>query len=211
MPVIDLSFKLVGSAIPLDHGYALYSALCGIVPEAHANPRLGVHPIRGRRDAPGLLTLLNDSRLRLRVPSDEIAPYLAVAGSMLDLGGHRVRVGAPAVESLTPSARLASRMVTIRNAMGPERFLDSVRREMEALCIVGLPTLVPVPVTDASHASAGEPTRRVVRVCGKKVVGYALRVAGLTAEGSIRLQENGLGGRRRFGCGVFVSWARTKQ
>jgi CRISPR-associated protein Cas6 len=179
--------------------------LCGIVPEAHANRRLGVHPIRGRRDAPGLLTLLPGSRLRLRVPSEEIAPYLAVAGSMLDLGGHRVRVGIPAVESLTPSARLASRMVTIRNALDPERFLDSVRREMEAISIVGLPTLVPVPVTAASHA--GEPTRRVVRVCGKRVVGYALRVAGLTAEESIRLQENGLGGRRRMGCGVFVPFS----
>ena len=29
MPVIDLSFVLVGNAIPLDHGYALFSALCG--------------------------------------------------------------------------------------------------------------------------------------------------------------------------------------
>jgi CRISPR-associated protein Cas6 len=36
------------------------------------------------------------------------------------------------------------------------------------------------------------------------VVGYALRVNGLTEEGSIRLQEEGLGGRRRMGCGIFV-------
>jgi CRISPR-associated protein Cas6 len=204
MPVIDLSFKLMGPTIPLDHGHALYSALCGIVPEAQANQRLGVHPIRGRRDAPGLLTLLKGSRLRLRLPSEEIAPYLAVAGSMLDLDGHRMRVGIPAVENLTPSERLASRMVTIRNAMGPERFLDCVRREMEALSIIALSTLVPVRVPGASDA--GEPRRRVVRVCGKKVVGYALRVVGLTAEESIRLQENGLGGRRRCGCGVFVSF-----
>ena len=36
------------------------------------------------------------------------------------------------------------------------------------------------------------------------MIGYALRVFGLTAEESIRLQEEGLGGRRRMGCGVFL-------
>ena len=38
----------------------------------------------------------------------------------------------------------------------------------------------------------------------KEIVGFALRVEELTAEESIRLQEKGIGGRRRFGCGIFV-------
>jgi len=36
------------------------------------------------------------------------------------------------------------------------------------------------------------------------VVGYAVVVRGLDPEGSLRLQERGLGGRRRFGCGLMV-------
>jgi CRISPR-associated protein Cas6 len=43
-----------------------------------------------------------------------------------------------------------------------------------------------------------------MRIKDKKLVGYALRVTGLTAEESIRLEEEGLGGRRRMGCGVLV-------
>jgi Cas6 Crispr len=52
MAVIDLSFVLVGTTIPLDHGYALFSALSRIMPELHGGRRVGVHPIRGRQAAP---------------------------------------------------------------------------------------------------------------------------------------------------------------
>src|SRR3954447_13723587 len=39
MPVIDLSFVLVGTAIPLDHGYCLFSSICRIVPALHGDLR----------------------------------------------------------------------------------------------------------------------------------------------------------------------------
>jgi CRISPR-associated protein Cas6 len=40
-------------------------------------------------------------------------------------------------------------------------------------------------------------------VAGKRVVGYSVRVAGLSAEQSFRLQSAGLGGKRAMGCGIF--------
>ena len=40
-----------------------------------------------------------------------------------------------------------------------------------------------------------------MRIRDKRVVGYAVLATGLTVEESIRLQEHGLGGRRRMGCG----------
>jgi CRISPR-associated protein Cas6 len=46
--------------------------------------------------------------------------------------------------------------------------------------------------------------RRTLEIAGRTVVGYAVEVSGLTAEESIILQENGIGGRRRFGCGIFI-------
>jgi len=45
--------------------------------------------------------------------------------------------------------------------------------------------------------------RKTFRVHGKQVVGYALLVSELNAEEAIKLQENGLGGRRKMGCGFF--------
>jgi CRISPR-associated protein Cas6 len=200
MPVIDLSFVLVGTTIPLDHGYSLFSAICRIVPALHGDRRAGVHPIRGRQTAPGELSLANWSRLRLRLPSHEIAPYIAVAGESLELDGHRIRVGIPQVEALTPAPNLASRLVTFRHALDPRAFEADVRRELDRMQIAGTPQFVP-----ATHQKfAGQPLRRVLRVKEKRVVGYSLRVLGMTAEESIRLQGEGLGGRRRMGCGVFV-------
>src|SRR5690348_8527675 len=100
MAVIDLSFVLVGTTIPLDHGYSLFSALSRIVPELHGDRLVGVHPIRGHQSAPGLLSLAGRSRLKVRLPAEKIAPYIAIAGQELDLDGHRVQVGIPQVEPL---------------------------------------------------------------------------------------------------------------
>ncbi len=202
MPIIDLSFVLVGTTFPLDHGYCLFSAICRVVPGLHGDRRIGVHPIRGRQTAPGALTLDNRSRLKLRLPSEEVAPYIALAGQALELEDHRLRVGIPRVEALIPAANLASRLVTFRNALAPSDLEEDVRRELARLEISGAPHFVP----SARPAFAGQPLRRVLKVREKRVVGYSLRVTGLTAEESIRLQEEGLGGRRRMGCGVFAPW-----
>jgi CRISPR-associated endonuclease/helicase Cas3 len=200
MPVIDLSFVLVGTTIPLDHGYSLFSALCRVVPELHGALGVGVHPIRGQQTAPGVLSLTRWSRLKIRLPAEQIAPYIAIAGKELDLDGHRARVGIPQVESLIPAPNLAARLVTIKHALTPEAFERGVQRELARMQIAGAPELVPA----TRPTFAGQPLRRILRIKDKKVVGCALHVVGLTAEESIRLQEEGLGGRRRMGCGIFV-------
>ena len=42
-------------------------------------------------------------------------------------------------------------------------------------------------------------------------MGYAVHIGGLNAAESLRLQEQGLGGRRKMGCGVFVPVRRSEQ
>jgi CRISPR-associated protein Cas6 len=200
MPVIDLAFELRGATIPLDHGYALFAALSRAVPALHGDRRIGVHPIRGMRVEPRRLTLVPGSRLRLRMPSEEIGAYLTLAGSRLDLEGSPLRVGLPRVEPLRPAPALSSRLVTIGKHAEPAAFVASLRSQMAGLGVEGELSLL--PSTDPSRA--GEPSRRVLRIKGRRIVGYAAAVTGLTAEGSLLLQEHGLGSRRRMGCGVFV-------
>jgi CRISPR-associated protein Cas6 len=204
MPTIDLSFTIVGTTIPLDHGYALFSALCRIVPQLHGDRRIGVHPIRGRQTAPGILSLMDTSRLRLRLPAEEIAPYIAVSGSELDLEGHRFQVGIPRVDALTPAASLGSRLVTFRGVVDPVEFEATVKRHLVEHQIAGEPTLVP----GTRAPWTGQPMRRVFRVKEKRIVGYSVRIQGLSAEESLRIQEVGLGGRRRMGCGVLTPMLR---
>jgi len=47
MPIIHLSFVLVGTAFPLDHRYSLFSAICRVVPGLHADLKTAVQPLRG--------------------------------------------------------------------------------------------------------------------------------------------------------------------
>ena len=200
MPTIDLAFDVRGTTIPLDYGYALFSSLCRIVPGLHGDRRVGVHPIRGVRQAPQRLTLVPQSKLRLRMPSELIGGYLAIAGADLDLDGSSVRVGIPRMEPLIPSPLLTSRLVTIGRLFEPSAFAASLRDQMSSLGVAGELAFLPSP--DPAHA--GEPSRRVIRIKEKRIVGFAVSVSGLTAEESLFVQEKGLGSRRRMGCGVFV-------
>lgn len=35
MPHVDLAFRVMGTTLPVDHGYALYSAINRLVPALH--------------------------------------------------------------------------------------------------------------------------------------------------------------------------------
>lgn len=209
MPKIDLSFQITGTEMPADHGYALFGAISRLVPAVHGDEDVGVHPISGRLVGNRRLALTEHSRLTIRVDSDRVAELLPLSGNRLDIDGCVVHVGVPHTYSLTPAARLRSRLVVIKGFMEPESFLEAARRQLKELEVYGDALLVPQAETVAASTtrcggSRSPVVRRTLRIRDKEVVGFALRVQDLTAEESTRLQEHGLGGRRRFGCGVFV-------
>ena len=99
MPLIDLAFRLTGTNIPVDHGYALYAALSRLLPDIHAAKDIGVQPIRGVYSGNGTLHVTDFSRLILRLPDEQIQPYLKLAGKRLELDEHPLSVGVPEVRS----------------------------------------------------------------------------------------------------------------
>jgi CRISPR-associated protein Cas6 len=203
--MINLVFPVAGSSVPADHGYGLYSAISRELPSVHSPENIvQIAAIQGSRTEKGIL-LLNPrhSRLRLRLGAEEIAAVLPLTGKTLDVDGHRIQLGVPRVLPVVPAPALAARLVTIQTkdrATTAPAFLDAARRQLAQLGIqgeAGIPFVTAGPHT-------GQPRRLVVRVKGKRVIGYSLQVTGLTAEESIRLQEHGLGGKRKMGCGFFV-------
>jgi CRISPR-associated protein Cas6 len=197
---VDVAFPVIGTTVPLDHGYALYAALCHRLPALHEERRWAVHPIRGQRAEPGILALVargrSRSAVKLRLPVESLPQVLSLVGRTLDLLGHRITLGAPVVYPLLPSAELRSRWVTIRGFHEePAPFTEALRRQLEAVPEVG-------PASGAITCEIGP--RRVQRIKGKQVVGFAVRLHGLDERASIAVQVAGLGGRRRMGAGVFV-------
>lgn len=221
MHIVDLEFTITGNTIPADHGYALYSAISKQIPSLHPpeeerEPKaavwrsLGVHPINGRLCGDRKIALGASSRLRVRLPAETIQNWMPLAGKTLDIDGALIHVGLPAAKALQPLPVLRSRLVTIKGFQDPEPFLEAAKRQAASLNIQGEVMLVPIgkAVSAEGHFTDLENRcpfiRRTIRIDGREIVGFAVRVTGLTAGESLDLQEQGLGGRRRFGCGIFV-------
>jgi CRISPR-associated protein Cas6 len=201
MPSIDLLFPLVGPSIGTDHGYELYSALSRLLPALHDGLPCRIAPVRGTYAGKATLQLdVRYSRLRLRLAPEVIPQLLPLVGQALDVGGHLLRLGVPQVRALIPAPGLAARLVTIKGFTEPAEFLAAARRQLDALEVQGA---AGIPLADTG-VHAGKPRRRVLLVRGKRVVGFPLLVTELSAEESLRLQEHGLGGRGKMGCGFFL-------
>jgi len=200
---IDLAFSVRSvSAVPADHGYLLYSAVSRAMPELHQEDGYGIHPIRGRQLGGRTLQLTDQSRLVIRTDADRIARFLPLAGKRLELLDRSLRVGVPQVRPLIPAVALRSRLVTIKlkaatedpAELTAESFAASARRQLDTLNI-------------SPDAQLHLGKRRTLRVKDKEVVGYEVLLDGLTAEESLTVQEHGLGGRRKMGCGLFVPFS----
>ena len=207
--LVDVRFRLQGNQIPADHGYHLISAIAQLIPELHSDKEVGLHPISGRPIGNRCIALSRASSLIVRLPAARISQILPLAGKALRIGEDNVRVGTPQTMALKPATRLYSRLVVIKGFLEPQAFLEAAQRQLEELDIKGKPSLVAQPRVAEANVDKHTGTRsaflrRTIRIHDKEVVGFALRVEELTAEESIRLQEKGLGGRRRFGCGIFI-------
>ena len=192
-PKVDLSFKLMGKPIPVDHGYALYSAVSRIIPELHTDDQIGIKLLRGRYIGNGLLDISPFSHLILRLPVSRITRYIRLAGHHLDIKASKLTIGVPQTKALVPSAAVYAHLVSTKNGHDPQRFENEIARQIRSL---------------DSKAKFVVGKRRTFGVHGKQVVGYSLMVHELTAEESITIQEIGLGGRRKMGCGFFESQRR---
>ena len=193
-PIVDLAFPVRGAPLPLDHGFALFSALCRVLPALHEQPTWGVHPVLGQRRDRGL-HLLPASRIKLRLPLAEIAVVMPLAQATLDVAGATVSLGFPQVFPLTPAASIRARFVTISGFQDAEPLTLALERQLAEL-----PGLAQAPGT--LDITLGR--RRICEIHGKRIVGFAVGLTGLHAEASLAVQRHGLGGRRHMGAGIFV-------
>jgi CRISPR-associated protein Cas6 len=187
--MVDIGFVVDGAALPREHRLALADALESALPWLHTAPGAAVHqlklPAGGEADSP----LSRRTRLRLRVPREHAAQAAQLQGRELQLGAHRLRVGAPEQRELLPHGTLYAHFVSINDAADADEaaFLDDVQAELAALGVT-------------CRAICG----RAQRDSCAGVRGFSLMLDGLSREASLRILEAGLGRHRRLGCGVFV-------
>lgn len=191
---LDLEFPAFGSsAIAVDHGYHLYAGLSRELAMLHTKNEIGIHSIRGRQIGDRLVQLMPWSVLKLRVPQETIGDVISLSGKTILIDDRSVSLGVPAVKALEPATALRSRLVTIKGFMEPDPFAEAVRRQMDAL-----------ELSERCILTIGK--RRTLRIKDKEVVGFEVILEGLLASESITIQETGIGGRRKMGCGIFAAY-----
>ena len=187
--IVDVQFAVTGGPVPTDHGYPLFAALCHEIDHLHDADWLAVHPLRGSFLGGRRLALGSGSCLTLRVDHEHLRDVMPLAGKSLDVAGARIHTGVPQLRMLRAAPSLVARTVIFRHHVTPDTFLPRVVDELAHRDI---------------RADVQLGRRRVVTISGKKVSGFALALHGLSDDDALRLQTEGLGGRRHFGCGVFV-------
>lgn len=194
MNQLELRFTLVPSGpIPVDHGHALYGAIKDAVPDLGQVEGLGIHPLRGTYLPGQGLIFLETPRafLSLRLPLEAVPMALGLAGRTLRVHHGLLQVGACSIESLFPSQNLWARTVT-------RKFQDVSHEVAKAKLEADLQEAYP-----GVKFTCRRP--RSIRIHQKQILGFEVLAAGLNEDESLRLQREGFGGRRAFGCGLFVA------
>jgi CRISPR-associated protein Cas6 len=205
---IDLSFKLRGAPIPLDNGYIIYAALSCICPPLHQLNYIGIHPIAGIPINNNFLELTDQSRLKIRIHHQEIPliyPYLT--GQTFQIRQESYQLNIPDYKPLLSSESLYSRLVIITGFQDHPTFIEAVQRQMDNLKIKGKIELL--------TRQDGTPQRRQLTINKQeklfKVRGFGVKISELNPEDSLTLQEQGIGGKRKMMCGIFVPATRSKE
>ncbi len=197
----ELAFAINGLSVPRDHGYLLYSSLSRELPLIHEASWCAILPIRGVKSEAKEMLLHSASRLRFRLPQSKIGVLLPLVGRKLEVGGSLITLTRFEAHPVQPSATLDARLVVIRLTTTPrgdsgaidknafaQQFTKEVTRQLRALEIYSAPTIT---------------GRRDLVVHKQRILGFSLRMSGLSVNESFSLLSKGVGGKRRMGCGVF--------
>ncbi len=201
---VDLAFPLTGKLLPLDNGYIIYSALSRICPNLHELKNISIHPIAGIPNSDKQLRLTKRSRLQIRIPIEQIPQiYEFLVEQTFNIGQSQFHLGIPEYKALTSSSTVYSRLVVIRRCIEPQVFLEAAQHQLKVLGIQGNIKLL--------KKKNGQLQCRQLVMKKKEgtfpIRGYGVEVTDLNEQDSLKLQQQGIGGKHKMMCGVFVpSW-----
>lgn len=186
--MIDIAFGVSGETLPSGYPFALWAELAQRVPQLADDDSVGVLPLRAAESGEDML-LPRRAKLVLRLPQTLMQTAAALAGARLDISGSALQLGAGQPRQMQPHPTLHAQLVT--GADDEVEFLEEMRVTLSAMGIeAGLICGRHKTLADDSHSLAG----------------YSLVVHDLKPEASLRLQSEGVGGSRHFGCGIFLPY-----
>ena len=118
------------------------------------------------------------------------------------IGDSRIRLGKPKIHPLRPESTLISSQITITRSQQSVaegyKMREAVNRQLGGMGI---------DLTDV-EIQLGEP--QAIEVQGESRTTWSLGIQGLSAVDSLKILEEGIGGKRHLGCGIFVPGAEQQ-
>jgi len=186
--MVDVVFDISGDSVPVNYPFALWSELVRFVPELESEPSVGVLPLRTTGSDCGML-LPKRAKLAVRLPRSLAGQMASLSGQELDLCGSNLKIGNARLREIQPHSTIHAHLVA--GNKDEVVFVENVSARLADLGI-------------AASLICG---RQSSLLDGEQCIhGFSLVIHDLKPEDSLRLQYNGLGGDRKFGCGVFVPY-----
>lgn len=198
--VVDLCFKMECKSLPLDHAWALSSAVTQAAPWLHSSRNTAIHLVHGAESGNGwmrpdnseneVLHLSRRARFTLRLHRDHVDTARQLSGLKLDIDGHPLTIKEFTPQLLVPQTTIFSRYIITRSEFDEDAFLNQVAPMIESQGIHIRKMMGGLPHT--FHTPNGPLTTR------------SLMLSDLEKEESIRLQQYGIGEHQLYGIGIFL-------
>ena len=198
--VVDVSFAIKCKCLPLEHMHALSESLHDALPWLEEEKLAGIHPIYGAESGNGwvrpedpneLLYFSRRQKMTLRLPKERLTEADTLIGQTLSVAGYDLEIGKNSVKKLSDLPTNFCRSVMTEQSMGEDDFLNWAYAELKSLNIT------------VRKMMAGK-ERVVTLPHGEDLVTRSLMLAELEQAESVRLQQHGIGGGRKLGCGLFL-------
>lgn len=182
---IEINFQVQGAGICSQHGYWLYSAITSQIPIAK-QLEWQLSSITGQRLSNHSIKLNPNSRFLIRT-SVKNSPIFCQLESVL-IHQTRLTIINKSINPIVPKNKLTAQTVVIKGKIEPQEFIRSAQFQLSRKQIEGQLLLI---------------NRKTFKIKKQSIVGYRCQFHPSTDSDSIKLQQLGLGGRNKMGCGVF--------
>ena len=201
--VVDMVYSISCRCVPLDHAFAFSRAVREVLGWIDEEELAGIHLIHGAESGNGwmrpedasneVLHLSRRSRMTLRVPKHRIDDAHALTGNTLDIGGHRLEVGAARIKLFTTLPTQFARYVAVPEGIAHDDEDAFMEYGVDQLRKLGIQVrkLLCGRTHSIQHADGELFTR-------------SMMLADLEVEEAVTLQQQGIGEHKKIGCGLFI-------
>ena len=195
--MIELSFSVDCKELPYDHAFELSSEILNLIPEIKNDKRNAIQTLHGPMSGNGWvrpdgqnIPLSKRAKLIMRINKSQIDHIKTIEGQEIELFGNKLKIGKSKIKSFVIVKDLFCRFIVSDPNIDEDKFLELIQNELKQYNI------------NLRKALCGQ--SKMIRFGSETFYTRSLMIADLSKKESLRLQEEGVGEKRLYGCGIFL-------